>query len=82
MHHALQKSDCMLVHQELTEEDCFSESGEFEPGFSHESSMNYSSSYFHDSTPMTNGVSVKSSMVHTIGEDITHEYVSDNDEYS
>lgn len=47
IHNALFRSETKINHQDLgygSEEDCISESGEFEPGFthSHESSMNYS----------------------------------------
>jgi hypothetical protein len=84
---ALFKSESKLLPQDTgygSEEDCYSESGEFDQGFSHESSMNFSSdmSSLHQSTPMMTGKSVTSSFVPPIIEDITNEDISDNDQSS
>jgi hypothetical protein len=45
-HRALFRSESKIITQDQgygSEEDCYSESGEFEQGYSHESSLNYSS---------------------------------------
>jgi hypothetical protein len=63
-----------------SEEDFNSESGEFEPGYSHESSLNFSNmGQLHDTPVFLNGLSHQSSVVPTIIEEMTNECVSDND---
>jgi hypothetical protein len=52
---ALYRSETKMLHQDIglgygSEEDCYSDSGEFEAVYSHESSMNFSNTgQFHDS---------------------------------